>query len=106
MHPADAEMHPTQIQTQKSDQVWRLLVDQRPSAPTTAAGGITHLMEVDLTSQPSLTETRDTVTSLSRLLLRDLGHEISTVFVSPSTIFKLMYLNRKLFSMFHTFCLT
>ena len=40
---------------------------------------------------------RDTVTSFD-LFIRDLGHEMSTLFVSPSTILKLMYFNWKYFS--------
>ena len=48
-------------------------------------------------SQPSLTKIRDIVTSFN-LFICDLGHEIATFFVSPSTIFKLMHLNWKYFS--------
>ena len=53
--------------------------------------------EVLVLYQPSLTEIRDTVMSFN-LFIRDLGHEMSTFFLSPSTIFKLMYFNLKYFS--------
>ena len=52
--------------------------------------------------QPSLTVIRDTVTSFN-LFICDMGHEISTFFLSPSTIFKLMYFNWKYFLCFCLF---